>query len=69
MTLSLTLFNPSAADAVQQINSSLSGEDSAQLLEALTSEHSHLEDIEAHEALHYLAVLRTARAAKIEVLH
>ena len=44
-------------------------EDSEQLLEHLRNEHCGMEHVQTHEALQYLNVLKTARAAKAEVEH
>lgn len=41
--------------------------DPGQLLELLCSEHCGVEHVQAHEALQYLSVLSTLRAAKAEV--
>lgn len=55
------------ADAIQCVNSSLEGDNSPALLEQLTNQYGGLQNIQEHEALQYLAVMRALRAAKSEV--
>lgn len=55
------------ADAIHSINSSLDGDDSSALLEQLTNHYGGLDNIQEHEALQYLKILRATKAAKVEV--
>ena len=55
------------AEAIQQVNSMLESDDTVTLLECLHSQHGGLENVQDHEALQYLNVMRASRAAKVEV--
>ena len=55
------------AHAVSEINSCLGEEDSTGLLEALLNEHAGLSHVQAHNALHYITILRAMKKSKGEV--
>lgn len=55
------------AEAVHQVNSSLDQEDASVLLDNLLSHYGGLENIQSHEALQYLNVMKALKAAKAEV--
>lgn len=54
-------------EAISEVNTSVDCEDSVSLLQALLCQHAGLIDVQESNALHYLTVLRTIKAAKIEV--
>ena len=60
-------INSAVADAVVSINASLEGEESSALLEQLNNHYGGLENVQEHEALQYLSVMRALKAAKAEV--
>ena len=61
--------HPAASTALHEVNQCLKGAcgDSGQLVDCLSSSHCSLPNVQPHEALQYLAVMSTLRAAKAEV--
>lgn len=49
------------------VNVSLDGSDPSTLLEQLHNHYGGLENVQEHEALQYLSVLKALKAAKAEV--
>ncbi len=55
------------SDAITVINSSIEADDTAVLVENLHNYYSGLENVQDHEALQYLNVMKALRVAKAEV--
>lgn len=55
------------ASAIEAVNSSLEDGDTAALLEHLHNQYGGLENVQDHEALQYLNVMKALRQAKTEV--
>ena len=55
------------AEGVDQINSALSANDPAALLESLNNSYVGLENVQEAQAVQYLALMNAAAAAKVEV--
>jgi len=55
------------ANAVDEINTCVAGDDPSSLLETLHNQYAGLQNVQDAQALHYLNILKTLRAAKAEV--
>lgn len=66
-TLMYNNYFYSVLEAIDEVNTSLDCDDSLALLQALQSQHAGLTNVQDSNSLHYLTVLRSLKAAKIEV--
>ena len=60
-------YTHTVAEAVEEVNSCLGGDDPAALLQALHNQYGGLQNVQDSNALHYVNILKAMKAAKVEV--
>jgi len=61
------MYTHTVANAVDEINTCVAGDDPSSLLETLHNQYAGLQNVQDAQALHYLNILKALRAAKAEV--
>lgn len=64
--LNKSLIKPEA-QAIEEVNAQISDDDPSSLLAAIHNEHAELQNVDDHNQLHYLRLLKAAQQAKIQV--